>query len=179
MSGPNPFDDASPFGVVDIGGLRLPGIMIALDGVDTPEEWQVQKATAKSGASTVWKGSGLAESIKITLALANREAYARYENDVVFALRPKRGEKPPALVIVNPLINFNGITRVSCKNVGAPKWQAGGCYWTADIELIEYQPPKPAAAGPPKPGDYSNPDHDPNRDGKQQIEDELRKAAAA
>lgn len=172
MSNLNPYDDRGPFGKIDLGGLRLPGVVVALDGIDVPEVWQVQAATAKSGASTVWKGSGLAESIKITIALSNREAYAIYVDQVAPALRPKRGEKPPALLIVNPLVNFNGISRVACKNVGAPKWVASGGYWTADIEVIEFQPPKPAAGGPPKPKD------DPNKDIKDQIDAELRKAAA-
>lgn len=143
----NPFLDASPWGVVDVGGLRLPGVVVSIDGANRPEDWQIQKPTAKSGASTVWKGTGLAETITIVLALANADAFQAYYA-VRDALRPKIGTKPPSHVIVSPIINFSGITRVSCRNVEAPAWVASGGYWTGKVVLVEYNPPKPANTGP-------------------------------
>jgi hypothetical protein len=143
---PNPYIDASPWGVVDVGGLRLPGVVVSVDGVDKPEDWNVQKPTSKAGATTVWKGTKLAEQIKIVVALPNDDAFRDYYT-VRDVLRPKLGTKPPTLSIVNPIINFSGVTRVSCRNVGAPKWVAAGGYWTGEVLLLEYNPPKPANTG--------------------------------
>ncbi len=174
----NPYDDPGPWGVVDIGGLRLPGVVKSIDGHERPQTWQVQAATAKSGASTTWKGEGIAEAIKILLALANRAAFNAYY-DVRDALLPKPGAAPPALLIVNPAINFSGITRISCKNVGPPKWVESGGYWTGEVTVIDYNPAKPANTGSPKPkgSDYSNPEKDPNQALKDEIKDLTDKAA--
>ncbi|MEQ9321675.1 MAG: hypothetical protein RIF41_21085 [Polyangiaceae bacterium] len=146
ITNPNPYVDSGPWGIVEIGGLPLPGIVISIDGAEKPEEWNVQKATAKSGAATVWKGTKLAESIKIELALPTLESFDRYYQmrDV---LRPKLGTKPPTYSIVNPAINFNGITRVSCRNIGMPKWVESTNYWKGLVEVLEYSPPKPANTG--------------------------------
>jgi hypothetical protein len=145
----NPYVDSSPWGFVDVGGLRLPGVVLTVDGADKPEEWQVQKGTSSNNASTVWKGTKLAESIKVVLALHDAPSFDAYyqARDL---LRPKIGTKPPAHSIANPAINFNGITRVSIKNIGAPKWVSSGGYWTGEVELIEFNPEKPANAGSPK-----------------------------
>lgn len=149
-SRPNPYDDYGPWGFVRIGGLLLPGVVTSVDGVDKPEEWTVQKATSSSGATTVWKGTKLAESIKIALALATRPAFDAYYT-VRDALRPKLGTKPPSFLIENAIFNFAGVTRVSTILVAVPKWAAQGGYWTGEVTLLEYNPPKPAKAGPASP----------------------------
>jgi hypothetical protein len=143
---PNPFVNATPWGVVEIGGLRLPGVVLSINGADTPEEWNVQKPTEKEGATTVWKGTTIAESIDIELALATRKAFDAYY-ETRDALRPKRGTKPPTLSIINPAINFTGVTRVSCRNVAPPKWVSSGGYWLGKVTVLEYRPPKPANTG--------------------------------
>lgn len=165
----NPFVDPSPWGVVDIGGMRVPGVVLSIDGHEKPEKWNVQEPTEKSGATTVWKGTKLADSIKIVTAITNAEAFAAY---VVLrdTLRPKLGTKPPSHVIVHPAVNFSGITRVSCGNVGPPKWVASGGYWTGEITLVEYNPPKPTNTGvasAPKPGGAGA--TDPNADVKAEL----------
>lgn len=149
----NPFIDPGPWKSIVLGGLTLPGIVHSVDGAEHPENWSVQMGISVSGAVTVWRGTTIAESIKVLLKLHNAAAFAGYY-DARDVLRPKLGKKPPALTIVNPTINFNGITRVSCKNVGQPKWVEQGGYWTGELTLIEYRPPKPIPAGtvePPKP----------------------------
>ncbi len=149
----NPFVDPGPWGKVIIGGLTLPGIVKSIDGAERPEEWLIQKAISVSGAVAVWRGTQLAESIKILLELPKRAAFDGYY-DVRDTLRPKIGKKPPAHSIVNAGINFSGITRVSCRNVGMPKWVKQGGYWSGEIDLVQYSPPRTIAAGtvvPPKP----------------------------
>ena len=151
---PNPFRDPGPWGRVTIGGYLVPGIVSAIDGAEKPEEWNVQKGSAGNNAVTVWKGTKLAESIKITVVLATETAFDDYAG-LVSTLRPKIGEKPPSLAIESPILAANGITRVAVKNIGQPKPRAD-LAWTVEIELIEYNPAKPAAAGqasPAKPPD--------------------------
>jgi len=159
MSRLNPFLDAGPWGSCTIGGLLLPGVIASIDGAEKPEEWAVQKGTSGNNAVTVWKGTTLAETIKILLQLATIEAFDAYY-DVQAALRPKLGTKPPSLVLTNAAINFAGITRIACRNVGTPKWVPAGGYWTGLVELIEYNPSKPAATGqatPANPGQQFGP----------------------
>jgi len=167
----NPFVDASPWGHVFVDDIEIPGIVQSIDGADKPEEWQVQAGTKESNASTTWKSSKLAESIKITTKLPNAEAFAGYYV-LRDKLRPKIGERPPAHVITHPAINFNGIVRVSVKNVAAPKWDRGSGAWLGEIELIEFNPPKPANSGKPKKG------KDPNADVKAELDAVTKEAAA-
>lgn len=167
----NPFIDASQWGRVRLDGVEIPGVIQSIDGADKPEEWQVQKGTKESNASTTWKGTKLAESIKIVTKLHNQESFAGYYV-IRDALRPKIGELPPARVIENPAINFNSITRVAVKNVAAPKFdRAGGC-WIGEIELIEFSPPKPANTGKPKNK------NDPNADVKKELDAVVKEASA-
>lgn len=173
----NPYIDALPWGQVYVGGVVVPGVVQSIDGHEKPEEWSVQKATKKSHASTVWKGTKLAESIKIVTALYNAESFAFYY-DLQAALRPSLGEKPPSHAIVNPAVNFVGITRVAVVNVGPPKWVAGGGYWTGEITLIEYNPEKDANTGPA--GAAKKPSGpDPNSDVKAELQKALDAAKAA
>lgn len=149
----NPFLDRKPWGKVTIGNLELPGIVESIDGAERPEVWAIQMGISVSGAVTVWRGTSLAEEIKILLKLHNAAAFDAYY-DVRDKLRPKIGKKPPAHNIVNAAINFSGITQIACRNVGAPKWVAQGGYWTGLVTLVQYGKPRPVVAGtvePPKP----------------------------
>jgi hypothetical protein len=168
----NPFIDASPWGQVRISGILIPGVIQDVDGADKPEEWQVQKGTKESNASTDWKGTKLAESIKITTKLHNAESFAAYYV-IRDTLRPKITERPPVHVVENPSINFNNIVRVSIKNISPPKWQAGGGYWLGSVELIEFNPSKPANTGKPK-----GKGKDPNADVKNELDAVVKEAGA-
>ena len=144
-SNPNPYIDPDQWGM-SIGGCNVSGIITAIDGHAKPEEWNVQKGTSSSGATVVWKGTKVAEAIKITVAMIDAgdfEAYYLMRD----TLRPKLGTKPPSLTIVHPAINAVGITRVACVDVGPPK-PAAGLSWSYEITLIEYNPTAPAKAGP-------------------------------
>jgi hypothetical protein len=142
----NPFVFDGQWGQVVVGGVTLPGVVTSIDGANKPEEWNVQKGTGSSGATTVWKGTKLAEDIKIAIALHDGVSFDDYYT-LRDTLRPKLGKKPPSLSIVSPVINFNGITRVACKDISAPKWEPSGGYWTGEISLIEYNPSKPTNTG--------------------------------
>ena len=146
-SNPNPYIDHYQWDQILIDTNPVPGIVTSIDGATKPEEWSVQKGTSSNNATTVWKGTKLAESIKIVVNLFDPIQIDAYYvlRDV---LRPKLGTKPPSFVIVNPMINFAGITRVACAEMTPPKWLGSSNSWEGTITLIEYNPSKPAKAGP-------------------------------
>lgn len=143
----NPYQDSTPWGDVVIGGMTVPGVVLSIDGAKKPQEWEVQKPTEKSGGGSVWKGEKPAESIVIVTALVDSVHFGGY-HALHRHLLPEPGKKPPTHEIVNGSINFVRITHVSCKDVGAPKWEGGnGGYWTGEITLTEYAPPQPTNTG--------------------------------
>jgi hypothetical protein len=145
----NPYESFKEWGTITVGGVLIPGIIVSIDGHEKPEEWIIQKGIEVSHAVTIWRGTKLAESIKVVTNLHNRVEFNKYY-DVVSVLRPKIGKKPPSLSIVNAAINFSGITRVSVRLPGPPK-PAVGLSWTAEIDLIEFNPPRLAKVGPADP----------------------------
>lgn len=170
----NPFIDPSPWGKVEVGGFELP-FVLSVDGAERPEEWSFQKGTASSGATSVWKGTKLAEAIKILVG-ATKIAHFEGLYTLRDTLRPKLGSKPPSLTIVSPVINFNGITRVASALIGQPKHVKPGNYWTLEITLCEYNPSKPTNAGPAGAAKTKGAP-DPNADLKAQVQKALDKAA--
>lgn len=145
----NPYLSWKEWGLVTVGGVLIPGIILSIDGHEKPEEWIIQKGIEVSHAVTVWRGTKLAESIKIVTNLFNRAEFDKYY-DFANVVRPKIGKKPPSLSIVNAAINFSGITRVSIRLPGPPK-PAPGLSWTAQIDLCEFNPPRLAKVGPADP----------------------------
>lgn len=148
----NPYRDPGPWGIVTIGGLQLPGVVVSVDGAERPDEWMVQKGISVSGAVVVWRGTLLAEGIEIVLQLLDAADFDKYY-EVRDVLRPKIGRKPPAHTLVNPSINFSGITRITTRNVFVPKHVHADNSWIGKVALLEYRPPRPVVAGtvePPK-----------------------------
>lgn len=143
MSELNPYRDASPFGKGTVGGVAIPGVIQGIDGFEKPEEVTFQKGTGSNNAVTVWKGTKLAESGKITTALFDSASYAAHEA-FRLVLRPKLGTKPPSLPIVNAIVNGNGVAVVVCVNAPVAKWVKAGGYWLAEMSFGEYNPPAPA-----------------------------------
>ncbi len=148
MSGnPNPYRDSGPWGHVFIGGVRVPGVIADVDGAERPEQWDKQKATEKTGASTVWKGTDLADAIKITTSLHDQTSVDEYYRLRDILRPPKSTNAPPALPIVSPIINFSGITRVAYRVMSPPKWVKSGGYWKGVITLIDFSPAEDAKTG--------------------------------
>lgn len=142
----NPYRDASPFGKATIGGVSVPGVIQSIDGFRKPDKWTFQEGAGGNNAATVWKGTKLAESGTIKIALFDQASYDAHEA-LRLVLRPKLGTKPPSLPIVNPLINGNGVVVVVCVDAPSPTWVKAGGYWLAELALAEYNPPKPASTG--------------------------------
>jgi hypothetical protein len=144
---PNPFRDAFPFNNVMIGGVVAPGIVQSIGDPSKPHIWVYQQGLAAWNAVSIWRGQKLAEGFLITMRLCNEEQYdACYPfRDV---LQPKLGRSPPVLPILNGMLDFIGVKRVSVKNIIAPK-PASGLSWELGIELTEFSPMKKADVGPP------------------------------
>ena len=143
----NPYISHTEWGLVMIGDNPVPGIVTAIEGASKPEEWSVQKGTSASNATTVWKGTKLAEAIKITTNLFDVlqvDAYYVLRDQ----LRPKLGTLPPSWIVINAHINWVGITRVAVVDITPPKWMGTSNSWEGTVTLIEYNPSKPAKAGP-------------------------------
>jgi len=127
--------------------LMLPGLIFNIQGNDRIEYWWVQKAPNTAFAVTVWRGTQLCESIKISFHLAGEAQFDAWSQARV-VLQPK----PTDTVwnIACPSVNWGGVTQVGVKCVGTPK-PVAGLSWDATIELIEYRKPVPIEAGPPDP----------------------------
>jgi hypothetical protein len=136
------------WGRMTIGGVYVPGIILSFDGANKPERWIIQMGLTVSNSVTIWRGTGLAESIEIVSRITDEVSYqaaCRYRD----TLRPKLGRKPPSLIAVNGVLNWCGITRVSTRNIFI--LPASGCSWDVHTILVEFNPMKMAPVGPADP----------------------------
>lgn len=149
-SDPNPFRDPGPWGFVYINDVLIEATLIEVDGAQKPEDWQVTKGTGTDGATAAWKGTKLAEKIKLKFR-ATDEASFDAMSDLLAMVRPKLGEKPPTVTIVNAIVNWGGISKVTLHEPAFPKWEDSKQAWEFEWEFIEYAPSKPTKTGPSDP----------------------------
>ncbi len=145
---PNPYRDNYPFGHMQIAGLEMPGVITSIDGAERPEIWIYQRGLAANNAVSIWRGRNLAENIEIVGRVFDE---ASFDQCYVIrdALRPN-WKRPPVLPILNGVMNFNKITRISLKNFVPPK-AAPGLSWEYKIVVTDYNPMKPVPVGPADP----------------------------
>jgi hypothetical protein len=170
----NPFDFPDEWGEMLLEGWAVPGLLIKIDGCKRPYEWAVQKGTGTGGATTVFRGEKVAESIKTTHSAPTKEHF-----NGLYELRakivPTKGKKPPTFNVSNPIFQFVGIDRIALKELGSPT-PTGGAGWELEVEWIEYRPSAKAATGK---ADPAKPPEDPKP--KDQIDrdiDEVSKEVA-
>jgi hypothetical protein len=150
MPGFNPYTAQGSWGnmALSVAGNRIyvPGIIQSVDGASNPEEWLINKPLNASNARTVWRGTNLAESIKVVTNLYNATEFEYWEilRDMV---RPKRGSRPESFYVISPQLNFAGISRCSLRYINPPT-PAPGLSWTGEFAMIEFRPPKIAPVGP-------------------------------
>ena len=174
MSNANPYRDASPFGRVKIAGVSVPGVIQTIEGFRKPDEWTFQKGSGGNNAATVWKGTKLAESGKLTIALFDLASFDAYEALRIVA-RPKLGTKPPSLPIESAIINGNGVLVVVCVDAPVALWIKPGGYWLAEMMFAEFNPPAPAKTGAA--GAAKTPGTPPETAGEKQLREGLQTAA--
>jgi len=127
--------------------IEMPGAIFDIKGHDRVEYWWVMKAPNTAFAATVWRGTLLNESIKISFHLPTEEAFDLWSHARI-VLQPKPNDT--VWTIACPAVNWGGITQVGIKSVGTPA-PAAGLSWDAILEVIEYRKPTPIKAGPPDP----------------------------
>lgn len=187
---PNPFRDRRPYTRVIIGGKLVKAALVAIDGAEIVDDWNVQKGTGTSGATAAYRGVNLLEGVKLTFRCADGDGSTAEEDyddlsDHFDALAPARkagaqGGKPPTRSIENPILNRIGLTAICRKAWKENDDDAGG--WLVDLTVIQYSPPVPAATGaqdPTKPATGAATTVDPQIKALQQARDKLAQEAAA
>lgn len=151
MSGdPNPFVDPGPWGFVYFDNILVEATLREVDGAHKPEDWQVTKGTGSDGATAAWKGTKLAEKLKLKFR-ATDEASFDAMTRLLLQVRPKIGQKPPTVVITNAIVNWGGISKVTLHEPPFPKHERKDDSWDFEWEFIEYAPSKPTKTGPSDP----------------------------
>jgi hypothetical protein len=176
----NPIENPSAYGRMKVGSYKLPGIITAISGADRKYSFDKQKAVGKGGASSVFKGEEIADSIKVTCSLVT---VAHFNELRAFreGVMPARGKKPDALDVDNAILQDQGIKSVALKTLGQVAWQGGGL-WTVEIEFTEYSPPAPTQTGaadkskPGGPTKFIEPPQSARSDADKQLDELLKKA---
>lgn len=151
----NPFRNLSAYNRVRIGGRLIKAPLVAIDGNELEDEWNIQKGTNTSGATAAWRGVKLIESVKLTFECATGDgttAEQDYEElmDVYDMIAPAprlglAGPKPPTVKIENAILNRIGFT--DCCRKGFREYVTETNSWRVDFTLIQYAPPREAGAG--------------------------------
>ena len=150
MSDPNPLVDPGPFGTISFDDVPVLATLIEVDGATKPEDWHITKGSGSDGATADWKGTKLAEKIKLKFRATTQDEdddQTRLRDQV----RPKIGQKPPSLTVDNGVINWGGIAKVRLVEPAQPKWLADKGAWDFEWEFGEHSPSKPTTTGPSDP----------------------------
>ena len=155
MARDNPFRNLSAYNRVRLGGRLIKAALIAIDGNELSDEWNVQKGTNTSGATAAYRGVNLIEGVKLTFECADGDgstAEQDYDDlsDIFDMLAPApraglSGPKPPTHKLENAILNRIGLTDVCRK--GWKEYPSATGSWLVDLTVIQYAPPAPAGAG--------------------------------
>lgn len=191
MARDNPFRNLSAFNRVRLGGRLIKAALVAIDGNELVDDWNVQKGTNTSGATAAYRGVNLIEGVKLTFECATGDESTAEEDyddlsDIFDMLAPAprkglAGPKPPTVKIENAILNRIGLTDV-CRKAWK-EYPSATSSWLVDMTLIQYAPPQPAGAGaqdPSKPATgAAGPAVDPAIKALQDQRDALARQAAA
>ena len=146
MSDANPFVDPGLFGFVYLDDVFIACTLIEVDGAAKPEEWQITKGSGSDGATAAWKGTKLAEKLKLKFRATDAASYNAM-TAMRDQVRPKLGQKPPSLNITNEIINWAGISKIRLVEPAFPKWEAINRAWEFEWEFGEHAPSKQTTTG--------------------------------
>lgn len=133
--------------IIKLSGAVMPGMVQSIDGADRKYTWDKQKGTASSGATNVFKGAEIADSIKVVVFAPTLEMQRACVEWRKYIAPVKIGGKPPTFTVENVIFEFNEVVRVSIASIEQPKVskdQNVTFVWT----FTEYNPPTPAKTGP-------------------------------
>lgn len=138
----NPKDPALNY--VTVAGVPSPG-RATLTGVKAPYNWDVQQSYGREGAFTIFRGRGIAKPL-LTISMWALEHFLAWPLFVKL-IQPPTPTKPLVVQMGHPALSAADINAVSCESIGQPERQSNGM-WVAQIQLIEYRPPKPILVKP-------------------------------
>jgi hypothetical protein len=130
-----------------LGAMQSPGVA-TVKGLDSPREWDIRQGYGFSGATVVFKGTGLSKfSVDIDLWLP--EHFILWNVFAAILVPPLPGPAGFALGIQHPIINGppHGIHEVVVENVSQPVQSDLG-KWTYTIAFLQYRKPLPALSRP-------------------------------
>jgi len=129
---------------VVVAGMRSPG-RATLTGVKVPYKYDVQEGYGRSGATTTFRGRGIARfTLTIDLWLPEHFlAWAAFAK----ALEPPKASKPLVVEMRHPVLAAADISAVAVESFGQPEKQSNGI-WRVTIGLLEYRPPRDALVKP-------------------------------
>ncbi len=140
------FLDRDP-SIIKLTGAKMPGMVQSIKGANRKYTWDKQKGTASSGATNVFKGAEIADSIKVTVfapTLEMQKACAAWRK---YIAPVKIGGKPPTFSVENVIFEFNEISRVAIASIEAPDVSKDKNVIFV-FEFTEVNPPTPAKTGP-------------------------------
>lgn len=130
-----------------LGALTSPGVA-TVNGLGSPREWDIRQGYGFSGATVVYKGTGLSE-FTVDIDLWKPEHFIEWNIFAAILAPPIPGPAGFALGIQHPIINGppHGIHEVVVKNVSQPVQSELG-KWTYTISFLQYRKPLPALSRP-------------------------------
>lgn len=142
---PNPIDNEDLFDVLDLGGMKSPGV-VKLSGHDSKVEWDIKEGSGQNGATMTRKGSKpVAFTASFFLATLEEQALWPAFRDLINST--VAGKTPKALDIYHPDLAANGITSVVKGSIGGVVHDGSGGQ-TYAVSFQQYSPPK-ATGGTP------------------------------
>ena len=145
----NPYDNPDAWGQIKLTGYGfLPGFLVGLKGLVREHEWVYQKGLGTSGASSIWRGRKIIESIGILLECPNREDFTALDL-LLTAIVPAVGKKPATFGVEQEMFRIAGVSRISLKSYGIEP--SAGNSWQFALGVTEYSPTILAKVGPADP----------------------------
>lgn len=127
-----------PVDYIELAGERSPGLADVV-GIRAPIQWDDRRGYGLSGATTVYRGFGLA-TWSVRIRLYSESDWEAWESFSRLLARPAAGERAQALDIVHPLLDALGIASCVIVDPGAPEQSDDGV-WTVDVKMKEFRRP--------------------------------------
>jgi hypothetical protein len=129
---------------VVVNGVPSPG-RATITGAAIPYNYDVKQGYGLSGATTVFRGRGVAK-FTVTIELWERAQYAAWAVWSKFLEPPKPGIKL-VVEMQHPVLAAQDIKAVAVESLGALERQSNGS-WKCVIQCLEWRPPLPALVKP-------------------------------
>lgn len=146
----NPFDHPEVYDVVQIGGVRSPGVIKpgGITGFKREHEWDIKKGKGAQGASLSYVQRPPAQG-SITFTLVDRIHFEQWEDFRPQFLYDPTKTNPQAVDIFHPVLADLGIGSVVANSISQFENDGYG-EWHCTVDFTEYfPPPKKSVVGVP------------------------------